>query len=179
MPLPKTYPKRLSTLRVHSLARSLGTTSKRVLDALAELDGRTRSAHSTVDQSEAARVREALANETGDDEETADVNVDGSEPESRLILETASQTGTEPADYLPLFVAPQPVVLDSEDDEDDDTDEGSPDSDEEQADRPAARRRRRGRRGRGRGRGEQNGDDSADDGDSGDSQAGDQVDSGD
>ena len=166
-------------LRVHSLARSLGTTSKRVLDALAELDGRARSAHSTVDQAEAARVREALANETGDDEETADVNVDGSEPESRLILETASQTGTEPADYLPLFVAPQPVELDSEDDEDDDTDEGSPDSDEEQADRPAARRRRRGRRGRGRGRGEQNGDDSADDGDSGDSQAGDQVDSGD
>ena len=37
-------------LRVHSLARVLGTTSRRVLDALAELDGRPRSAHSTVDK---------------------------------------------------------------------------------------------------------------------------------
>ena len=33
-------------LRVHSLARVLGTTSKRVLDALAELDGRSRSPQS-------------------------------------------------------------------------------------------------------------------------------------
>ena len=33
-------------LRVHSLARVLGTTSKRVLDALTELDGRPRSAQS-------------------------------------------------------------------------------------------------------------------------------------
>lgn len=48
-------------LRVHSLARVLGTTSRRVLDALAELDGRARSAHSTVDKSQAERVREVLA----------------------------------------------------------------------------------------------------------------------
>ena len=48
-------------LRVHSLARVLGTTSKRVLDALAELDGRSRSAHSSVDQAEAIRVRDVLA----------------------------------------------------------------------------------------------------------------------
>ena len=27
----------------------------------------------------------------------------------RLILETASQTGSESAEYMPLFVAPQPV----------------------------------------------------------------------
>ena len=53
-------------LRVHSLARALGTTSKRVLDALAELDGRIRSAHSTVDKSEAERVREALAADPDD-----------------------------------------------------------------------------------------------------------------
>ena len=165
-------------LRVHSLARSIGTTSKRVLDALAELDGRARSAHSTVDQVEAARVREVLANESGEGDQTAELNVDGSEPESRLILESASQTGTEPAAYLPLFVAPQPVELEADDDEYDDTEEGPADSDEEQAERPAARRgRRRGRRGRGRGRGEQNGDES--DGDSGDNQAGDQTDSGD
>ena len=46
-------------LRVHTLARVLGTTSKRVVDALAGLDGRARSAQSSVDQAEAIRVREA------------------------------------------------------------------------------------------------------------------------
>ncbi|EJZ08898.1 ribonuclease, partial [Mycolicibacterium fortuitum subsp. fortuitum DSM 46621 = ATCC 6841 = JCM 6387] len=48
-------------LRVHSLARVLGTTSRRVLDALAEFDGRQRSAHSTIDKADAERVRDALA----------------------------------------------------------------------------------------------------------------------
>ncbi|MGE4363545.1 MAG: ribonuclease E/G, partial [Mycolicibacterium sp.] len=48
-------------LRVHSLARVLGTTSRRIIDALVELDGRTRSAHSTVGREEADRVREVLA----------------------------------------------------------------------------------------------------------------------
>ncbi len=101
-------------------------------------------------------------------------HVAAEEPESRLILETAREP--EPAEYLPLFVAPQPVQVefdaadaDDADDDDDDDDDG-PDSDDDQGDRPAARRRRRGRRGRGRGRGEQGGDDS-DDGDSDDSQS--------
>ena len=48
-------------LRVHSLARVLGTTSKRVLDALAGLDGRSRSPQSSVEQAEAIRVRDVLA----------------------------------------------------------------------------------------------------------------------
>ena len=87
-------------LRVHSLASVLGTTSKRVLDALTELDGRPRSPQSTVEEDEAERVREALANspadEPGADEPaTADApaaaEVDGDEPESRLILETAPE----------------------------------------------------------------------------------------
>ncbi|MGH3676135.1 MAG: Rne/Rng family ribonuclease [Mycobacterium sp.] len=100
--------------------------------------------------------------------------VDGSEPESPLTPETASQTGTEPTEYMPLFVAPQPVETDSDSADDyDDTDDG-PDSDEDQADRPG-RRRRRGRRGRGRGRGDQGGDDSGD----GDSDDGQTDDSGD
>ncbi len=151
-------------LRVHSLARVLGTTSRRVLDALAEFDGRPRSAHSTVDKDEAERVREALAASPDEPDvaeasaDSADDVADGEEPESRLILETGPQT--EPAAYLPLFMAPQPVEIDEvSDDEDDDGDDGGEDSEEEQAERPAARRRRRGRRGRGRGRGEQNGDD--------------------
>ena len=48
-------------LRVHSLARALGTTSKRVVDALAALDGRIRSAHSGVDYEEAIQVRDLLS----------------------------------------------------------------------------------------------------------------------
>ncbi|WP_264077518.1 Rne/Rng family ribonuclease [Mycolicibacterium houstonense] len=214
-------------LRVHSLARVLGTTSRRVLDALAEFDGRQRSAHSTVDKVDAERVREALAlspAEATPAEPEASVEVEavtvsvteaveaeapaeaqapaeaeapetpaadveasaepearpatvaeavlvGDEPESRLILETANipparEAHTERADYLPLFVAPQPVSfepirVEDDDDDEDDGDTGSDadsDTDDEQADRPAARRRRRGRRGRGRGRGEQSDD---------------------
>ncbi len=94
------------------------------------------------------------------DSQADDVDVDGAEPESRTILETT----VERAEYMPLFVAPQPVEKKAEPDDDDDYDEsddGGPDSDDDQAERPS-RRRRRGRRGRGRGRGEQGGDDSDD-----------------
>ena len=159
-------------LRVHSLARVLGTTSKRVLDALTALDGKPRGPQSTVGEDEAERVREALADSPGEEDggdESSAAEGDGDEPESRLILETAPEP--ERADYLPLFVAPQPVQFAydaDDDDEDDDDGDGGPDSDEDQGDRPAGRRRRRGRRGRGRGRGEQNGDDSDSDGDSDD-----------
>ncbi|KHO19209.1 Rne/Rng family ribonuclease [Mycolicibacterium setense] len=213
-------------LRVHSLARVLGTTSRRVLDALAEFDGRQRSAHSTIDKVDAERVREALAvgsteaaateaavevateaataaaaeqaeaaqaepvqveavavtvtesvrpdaeptaEPTAQAQAEADAVLVGDEPESRLILETANipparEPHAERADYLPLFVAPQPVSFvqvhvdeddDDEDEEDGDTGDADSETDDEQADRPAARRRRRGRRGRGRGRGEQ------------------------
>ncbi len=143
-------------LRVHSLARVLGTTSKRVLDALVELDGRTRSPQSSVDQADAVRVRDALA--------AADAAAEP-EPESRLILETAE----EPPAYMPLFVAPQPVTApervvaasgeysgeDSADDTDDESDSDDDGADGEAGDRSPNRRRRRGRRGRGRGRGDQ------------------------
>ncbi len=176
-------------LRVHSLARALGTTSRQVLDALLELDGRIRSAHSTVERADAVRVRDLLASapaagaapaEAIAANEANDAN-EADEPESRLMLETAP---VERPEYMPLFVAPQPVKrveapekpgkaadADAEadadtdagaeaepDDEDDDFD-GDGDGDDDQSDRPANRRRRRGRRGRGRGRGEQNGSD--------------------
>nr|WP_264066349.1 Rne/Rng family ribonuclease [Mycolicibacterium komossense] len=211
-------------LRVHSLARVLGTTSRRVLDALAELDGRSRSAHSSVDRTDAVRVRDVLAAaeapeatpvaeivaaETapaepaaaevivGFDEAPAEPVEDGvaAEPESRLLLETTydpaddlpevfadptPEPEREPvvqADYLPLFVAPQPVQerpaapkrvqpADIDDDEDDsDADDGDidGDTDDDQPGRPANRRRRRGRRGRGRGRGGEGDADTGDD----------------
>ena len=179
--------------RVHALARALGTTSRRVLDALTELDGRTRSAHSSVDRTDAIRVRDLLAGQDGS-------AGDPDEPESRLMPETTS----ERAEYMPLFVAPQPVEAstsgpggaaastedtedtdDTEDTEDtEDTDDiediedtADADPDTDQNERPANRRRRRGRRGRGRGRGEQNGSDTGVEGGA-DTQTGEQSDSG-
>ena len=161
-------------LRVHSLARVLGTTSKQVLDALAELDGRIRSAHSTVDRVDAVRVRDLLGSAPATAPGAAVVATEpeaaaaADEPESRLMLETA----VDRPEYMPLFVAPQPVKRgDNTDytDEPDDSDDDDLDGDDEQGERPANRRRRRGRRGRGRGRGEQNGSDKGDedDGDGG------------
>ncbi|OBG93462.1 ribonuclease [Mycobacterium sp. E3251] len=155
-------------LRVHSLARTLGTTSKRVLDALSALDGRIRSAHSTVDRDDAVRVRDLLAAQPDEGAEDAGAvgespHAEAGEPESRLMLETA----VERPHYMPLFVAPQPVQAEEDDgnaDEDTDADDSDvDDEDDEQTDRPANRRRRRGRRGRGRGRGEQGGPDNQND----------------
>lgn len=60
-PEPSQHEELPDRLRVHSLARTLGTTSRRVLDALTALDGRVRSAHSTVDRVDAVRVRDLLA----------------------------------------------------------------------------------------------------------------------
>jgi ribonuclease E len=152
-------------LRVHSLARALGTTSKRVLEALTELDGRIRSAHSTVDRVDAVRVRDLLGGApvtaTATEAEAA-AAVD--EPESRLML-AAPDTAVERPEYMPLFVAPQSVARDedvADADDSADSDDDDLDSDDEQGERPANRRRRRGRRGRGRGRGEQNGADKGD-----------------
>ncbi len=171
-------------LRVHSLARVLGTTSRRVLDALSQFDGRPRSAHSSVDRTDAVRVRDVLAIAPADDAEVgqgpepggvaeaesespesseSEVAVEA-EPESRLLLETPEHIGSgeaaeRPADYLPLFVAPQPVMAwpvgaDDDTDGDDDADEsGEGEDGADQSGRSGNRRRRRGRRGRGRGRG--------------------------
>jgi ribonuclease E len=127
-----------------------------VLDALTELDGRVRSAHSTVDRVDAVRVRDLLAAAPGEPGEPEQVEAD--EPESRLMLETT----VERPEYMPLFVAPQPVEaqpdVSDDDDSDDFDDADDADVDDEQGERPAGRRRRRGRRGRGRGRGEPGGD---------------------
>jgi ribonuclease E len=150
-------------LRVHSLARVLGTTSRRVLDALTAVDGRIRSAHSSVDRSDAVRVRDLLAAAPDtvaarDVAAEAGAAVEAGEPESRLMLETPLQPEADRPDYMPLFVAPQPIEAD--DYEGDSADSDKPDdfdTDEDRAERPANRRRRRGRRGRGRGRGEQGG----------------------
>ena len=47
-------------LRVHQLARALGSTNKEVLEVLNTLDGRARNVHSGVDREDALRVRDLL-----------------------------------------------------------------------------------------------------------------------
>ncbi|MEE6178568.1 Rne/Rng family ribonuclease [Mycobacterium sp. 050134] len=155
-------------LRVHQLARALGSTNREVLDALVSLDGRTRNVQSGVDREDALRVRDLifakpLPNIPGFSSAPAPVA-------ARPVPPPAETTG-EPPQYMPLFVAPQPIEKDrgddgeaSEGDADYDSEDGDTD-DDEQADKPANRRRRRGRRGRGRGRGEQGGPDGQDSGD--------------
>ncbi|CRH09376.1 axial filament protein [Mycobacterium tuberculosis] len=151
-PEPSQHEELPDRLRVHSLARTLGTTSRRVLDALTALDGRVRSAHSTVDRVDAVRVRDLLATHL----ETAGVLAASvhapeasEEPESRLMLETQEtrNADVERPHYMPLFVAPQPIPEPLADDEDvdDGPDYVADDSDaddEGQLDRPANRRRR-------------------------------------
>jgi ribonuclease E len=168
-------------LRVHSLARALGTTSRRVLDALTAVDGRIRSAHSSVNRSDAVRVRDLLA-AAPDTPAVRDVAaevgaaVGAGEPESRLMLEAPLQPEAGRPDYLPLFVAPQPFEVDDYEGDSASSDESDDsDTDEDRTERPANRRRRRGRRGRGRGRGEQGGSDTQgpDSDDAGDDRDGD------
>ena len=181
-------------LRVHTLARALGTTSKRVLDALAEIDGRARSAQSSVDQDEALRVRELLAADPGAESADSRMIILEAATDSSAATNssgTSSSAAAEIPAYMPLFVAPQPVVVDlddrtgpgrradtdardgdstagdrdADDDGGDDGDDGEGDgaADDGVADRPANRRRRRGRRGRGRGRGDSGTDGEDDD----------------
>ncbi|OBH05569.1 ribonuclease [Mycobacterium sp. E2699] len=144
-------------LRVHQLARALGSTNREVLEALTALDGRTRNVHSGVDREDALRVRDLIFAKPLP-------NIPGFSHAAAKQQPLLLRSSTEPAEYLPLFVAPQPVEVGpgGAADESDYSDEAD-DEDDDQADRPANRRRRRGRRGRGRGRGEQGGPDGDDD----------------
>jgi ribonuclease E len=106
-------------------------------------------------------------------DETDSTQGEGNAPEQSAVHTlTPVPADDEPGqpEYMPLFVAPQPV---ERDDSDDGSDEESFDDDfaGEQAERAAGRRRRRGRRGRGRGRGEQGGGDDSDSDEAADSTA--------
>ncbi|MBW0015988.1 MAG: translation initiation factor IF-2 N-terminal domain-containing protein [Mycobacterium sp.] len=162
-PKPEELPDRL---RVHTLARALGTTSKRVLEALVSIDGRVRNVQSGVDAEDAIRVRDLLWK--AGDAQTQQAAAEAGEP-------------VRPP-YMPLFVAPQPVETKGGGAAEAAASEAKADADatdeEDQADRPANKRRRRGRRGRGRGRGEQGGSDSqGEDGESADAEDADGQDS--
>ena len=98
-------------LRVHSLARVLGTTSRRVLDALAELDGRSRSAHSSVDRTDAVRVRDVLAaSETPEPIEAAPPASAPEEPAAVEVVVGFDETPVEPTEGAPV-VEPESRLL--------------------------------------------------------------------
>jgi ribonuclease E len=148
-------------LRVHQLARALGSTNKEVLEALDALDGRPRNVHSGVDRQDALRVRDLIFAKP-----LQDIPGFSSAPEAQQPL-MLRPTDERPA-YMPLFVAPQAREVeqgrDADSDDSADADDSDIDDEDDQADRPANRRRRRGRRGRGRGRGDQGGFDGQQDG---------------
>ncbi len=90
-------------LRVHSLARVLGTTSRRIIDALVELDGRTRSAHSTLGREEADRVRDALAEPAPEPEAAAAPTAEAAaEPMPEPVADPTPEPVAEPT--------PEPVA---------------------------------------------------------------------
>ncbi|WP_078343569.1 translation initiation factor IF-2 N-terminal domain-containing protein [Mycobacteroides immunogenum] len=92
-------------LRVHSLARVLGTSTRRVLDALSKLDGRARSPHSNVDKQDAAKVREALANEA---EAAEQAPVVAETPAAPVAAEPPAPVATEEAPAVTAGPAEDP-----------------------------------------------------------------------
>ncbi|ACU35138.1 translation initiation factor IF-2 N-terminal domain-containing protein [Actinosynnema mirum] len=147
-------------LRVHALAKLLGTTSKDVLAALADLGETVRSAQSSVTRDLAIKVGESLLN--WDDIVTGDVD------ELTVTEVEAAVPAREVAALTPLFAPPSamflpptpvattavPVTRAEPEDEDDEADDQHADaSDDADGDGDGRRRRRRGRRGRGRGKG--------------------------
>ena len=89
----------------------------------AQPDGLTVVAEDPDGSVEAVEAIEAAEDQPAD---VAD-GVDGAEPDSRTILETTTVDATvERAEYMPLFVAPQPVKFEAgsgDDDDDDDEDD--------------------------------------------------------
>ncbi|MCV7306486.1 Rne/Rng family ribonuclease [Mycobacteroides immunogenum] len=90
---------------MHSLARVLGTSTRRVLDALSKLDGRARSPHSNVDKQDAAKVREALANEA---EAAEQAPVVAETPAAPVAAEPPAPVATEEAPAVTAGPAEDP-----------------------------------------------------------------------
>ncbi|GAA5152287.1 translation initiation factor IF-2 N-terminal domain-containing protein [Pseudonocardia eucalypti] len=157
-------PELTEKVRVHALAKLVATTSRRVLDTLAELGSPARGAQSSVDRPTAQRVIEALSVET-----EAKPDTEPEKPE-KAETEAGDELQPEAGGALPLFAAPmflppgaapsrpapqapaKPARPDAEDEAEDD-DEPDTDADATEEGGDTKRRRRRGRRGRGRGRG--------------------------
>ena len=102
-------------LRVHSLARVLGTTSRRVLDALSQFDARPRSAHSTVEKADAERVRDVLAAEAANEAAAAEAASEAAAAEA-VDAPPAAEAAPAPAPEVPAASAdPSSVAPDETD----------------------------------------------------------------
>ncbi|GAA1950188.1 Rne/Rng family ribonuclease [Amycolatopsis minnesotensis] len=175
-------------IRVHALAKLLGSHSRDVLAKLTELGETARSAQSSVPKEVALRVADALVGpaETTEAPKSAEAAAPVAEqvPEEKPAPEP--EPAKRPAAHVPVFAAPSPVFLPPEpstrqerpaeqakpakvDDEADEIEsddtgdnadggDGGDGGDYGDDDGSGRRRRRRGRRGRGRGKG---GEDSA------------------
>ncbi|TNC24389.1 translation initiation factor IF-2 N-terminal domain-containing protein [Amycolatopsis alkalitolerans] len=141
-------------VRVHALAKLLGSNSKDVLAKLTELGEAARSPQSSVPREVAIKVAEALAG-PAESAATEVAAVPEPEPEPEPV---------RPSAHVPVFSAPSPVFLPPEPapkaQEEPAEREPEPvaqaperDTDEEGDELGGRRRRRRGRRGRGRGKG--------------------------
>jgi ribonuclease E len=158
-------------VRVHALAKLLGSNSRVVLAKLTELGETARSAQSSVPKDVAIKVAEALAGPA--DEPTA--------AEIAAVAEAPATPEPEPARsgvHMPVFAAPSPVFLPPEPPpatrpepkqqeapaEEEPAEAPERDQDEDGEDAGGRRRRRRGRRGRGRGKGGDEGSSGEDEG---------------
>ncbi|WP_433269709.1 translation initiation factor IF-2 N-terminal domain-containing protein [Actinosynnema sp. CS-041913] len=139
-------------LRVHALAKLLGTSSKDVVAALADLGETVKGAQSSVSRDLAIKVAESLLN--WDDIVTGDVDEATEEPAvpAREVTALTPLFAPPSAVFLPPapVVAPAPAAAEEEP-EDEHADDASADDAGDEGE--GRRRRRRGRRGRGRGKG--------------------------
>ncbi|MDO5512890.1 translation initiation factor IF-2 N-terminal domain-containing protein [Corynebacterium sp.] len=146
-------------VRVHALAKELGTTSKEIIEVLAGMDLK-KVAQSTLSVEEVDKVRAALAPEEPDEDrirtrvrknvaneisqieekvESDLAELLKEQPEEELLEDVTPEITPKPEDppaLVPLFMAP-----------------GTEEAEEEEEEPAASRRRRRGRRGASRGRG--------------------------
>ncbi|WP_460443865.1 translation initiation factor IF-2 N-terminal domain-containing protein, partial [Amycolatopsis cihanbeyliensis] len=168
-------------IRVHALAKLLGSSSREVLGQLTELGESVRSAQSSVPREVALRVGEALGVGGTPEEQNETVTSDTQPVEQVSAAPAGSEPGQEKSarrPHVPVFAAPSPVFLppepaagespqpvpadeepagqpsDEQESAGHDVDDDGEDGD---ADGGARRRRRRGRRGRGRGKGAEDG----------------------
>jgi ribonuclease E len=162
-------------VRVHALAKLLGSSSRDVLAKLTELGESARSAQSSVPREVAVKVAEALAGPAQEPEAPAAQAPAARQPPAQPAPRPRPEPESEPARplaHVPVFAAPSPVFLPPEPsaraeapepaaeatepaelqapEPHDIGDKGEDDDGDEAGGR---RRRRRGRRGRGRGKG--------------------------
>ncbi|MBW4720847.1 translation initiation factor IF-2 N-terminal domain-containing protein [Saccharothrix obliqua] len=150
-------------LRVHALAKLLGTSSKDVVAALADLGETVKGAQSSVGRDLALKVAESLLK--WDDVVTGEVDETTEEPAvpAREVAALTPLFAPPSAVFLPPTATPAPAA-EAEEAEPEDEQSAEQAADDAGDEGEGRRRRRRGRRGRGRGKGvgdDVNGDDEA------------------